>query len=669
MKRTVYEAVVILVLGMVGTALGWSNRDIGNPSAPGSASFDEGTGKWSVTGDGNDIWVNSDNFHYVYKSLMGDGRLTARVVNMLGPGTNGWAKAAVMIRESLSGDSRHALMAMTPTAGQAVAFQWRETTGGLSNTIHSGSQTFPYWIRIERSGSLFAGYHSPDGITWTLQGVSIVPMGLNAYIGLAVTSHEEGVLRTAEFDNVTIEGRIGMGTAWTYQGRLMDANQPADGLYDFRFRLYDSNDAQQASAVDIGDLDVIEGYFTAELDFGSEVFDGAARWLDISVRPGASTGSFTPLSPRQQVTPMPYALNTRGIFVDDTGNVGIGTENPQVKLSLGAEVPPTLKKLAVWDGIDDFYGLGADWASMTLYAGDEVKMTIQNTGNVGIGTTGPSYKLDVAGPVNLNKGLSGVAMRVDSMEALWYDGDYFSWGYGGNANYFARKVGIGTSTPAEMLHVAGRARFDLGTGNINVSTPGGWPGIIAYSQNGHRRDIAYNDWGMSISVSSSSGAPVTANGIRIFEDGKVAVKVLQITGGSDMAEPFDVKETDVIKAGMVLSIDQDNAGKLKIAKKAYDRCVAGIVSGAGGVKPGMLMSQSGSEADGDCPVALTGRAYCWADASYGNIRPGDLLTTSDTPGHAMKVKNHTEAQGAVLGKAMTKLDQGRGLVLVLVTLQ
>jgi hypothetical protein len=178
MKRTMLKAVLILVLSMVGTALGWSSRDIGNPSAPGSASYDAGTAKWSVTGDGNDIWVNSDNFHYVYKPLTGDGRLTARVVNMLGPGTNGWAKACVMIRETLSGDSKHALMAMTPTAGQAVAFQFRETTGGLSDTIHSGSQTFPYWIRIERVGNFFAGYHSPDGITWTMQGIVIIPMGL-----------------------------------------------------------------------------------------------------------------------------------------------------------------------------------------------------------------------------------------------------------------------------------------------------------------------------------------------------------------------------------------------------------------------------------------------------------------------------------------------------------
>ena len=83
----------------------------------------------------------------------------------------------------------------------------------------------------------------------------------------------------------------------------------------------------------------------------------------------------------------------------------------------------------------------------------------------------------------------------------------------------------------------------------------------------------------------------------------------------------------------------------------------------------MLMGQEGSEADGKSPVALTGRVYCQADASGGPIEPGDLLTTSDTPGHAMKVIDHTKAQGAILGKAMTSLKKGKGLVLVLVTLQ
>jgi hypothetical protein len=117
---------------------------------------------------------------------------------------------------------------------------------------------------------------------------------------------------------------------------------------------------------------------------------------------------------------------------------------------------------------------------------------------------------------------------------------------------------------------------------------------------------------------------------------------------------------------MVVVIDADHAGQLALSDTAYDRKVAGVVSGAGGVKPGMLMGQKGTMADGQHPVALTGRVWTWCDATNGAIEPGDMLTTSNTPGHAMKVLDHTRAQGAVIGKAMTSLSEGAGLVLVLV---
>ena len=214
--------------------------------------------------------------------------------------------------------------------------------------------------------------------------------------------------------------------------------------------------------------------------------------------------------------------------------------------------------------------------------------------------------------------------------------------------------------------------FNVGGGSIAVTTPGGWPGMIAYSPNGHRRDVHFYNDQISITLSDSASPSPNTNGIRIYENGNVAVKVLQITGGSDLSEEFDVrpgKEDLLPSPGMVVSIDPENPGDLIISNKPYDHMVAGIISGAGGVKPGMLMGQKGSEADGTNPVALTGRVYCRADASKGKISPGDLLTTSETAGHAMKVTNYARAQGAILGKAMSSLESGRGLVLVLVTLQ
>ena len=96
--------------------------------------------------------------------------------------------------------------------------------------------------------------------------------------------------------------------------------------------------------------------------------------------------------------------------------------------------------------------------------------------------------------------------------------------------------------------------------------------------------------------------------------------------------------------------------------------MAGVVSGANGVNPGIEMQQQGL-LDGGKNVALTGRVYVHADTSNGPIEPGDMLTTSDNPGHAMRVTDHVRAQGAILGKAMTGLNHGEGMVLVLVTLQ
>jgi hypothetical protein len=159
--------------------------------------------------------------------------------------------------------------------------------------------------------------------------------------------------------------------------------------------------------------------------------------------------------------------------------------------------------------------------------------------------------------------------------------------------------------------------------------------------------------------------------------GTTRTSVLQITGGADFAENFNVNvETTSseamspkVEAGMVVSIDPASPGKLTLSARAYDRRVAGIISGAGGVKPGMMMSQEGTLADGKHPVALSGRVYCWVDASQGAIEVGDLLTTSNTPGHAMKASDTAKAQGAIIGKAMTSLKEGKGLVLVLVTLQ
>ncbi len=180
---------------------------------------------------------------------------------------------------------------------------------------------------------------------------------------------------------------------------------------------------------------------------------------------------------------------------------------------------------------------------------------------------------------------------------------------------------------------------------------------------GGRLDFRNAAGATTISIDSDNGDGTSGNGV-------ITTQVLAITGGSDLSENFDIRAFDgLVKPGMVVCIDPDHPGKLVVSHRSYDRTVAGVISGAGGVVPGMRMGQVGSVANGDHPVALSGRVYVFADTSDGPIRPGDLMTTSNIPGHAMKVARHSGVTGAILGKAMTSLDSGRGLVLILIALQ
>ncbi|HEV2693490.1 MAG TPA: hypothetical protein VG347_11390, partial [Verrucomicrobiae bacterium] len=196
----------------------------------------------------------------------------------------------------------------------------------------------------------------------------------------------------------------------------------------------------------------------------------------------------------------------------------------------------------------------------------------------------------------------------------------------------------------------------LGAINFN-NAAGTYPGQIAYSSSDA---MAFRVAGANLMTLNSAG--VTVNGT-------TTTKVLTITGGADVAEPFNVSTGNgEISPGAVVVIDAQNPGKLKLSDRPYDTRVAGVISGANGISPGIQMHQQGM-IEGGKNVALTGRVYVQADTSNGTIEPGDLLTTSGIPGHAMKVSDHAKAAGAILGKAMTALTEGKGMVLVLVTLQ
>ena len=177
----------------------WKHRDIGRVGQAGDASFLNG--EFNLIASGNDIWENADAFHYAYTPLTGDGEITARVVSM--QFTDPWAKAGVMIRESLAPGSRHALMAVT--AGGGSAFQWRPTGGNASRNTDGPTTSIPFWVKLSRAGNDFTGCISMDGTSWQRVDSITIPMKKSIYVGLALSAHNNSALNSTLFDHVTVK--------------------------------------------------------------------------------------------------------------------------------------------------------------------------------------------------------------------------------------------------------------------------------------------------------------------------------------------------------------------------------------------------------------------------------------------------------------------------------
>ena len=344
--------------------------------------------------------------------------------------------------------------------------------------------------------------------------------------------------------------------------------------------------------------------------------------------------------------PLHFFANNSAPLMTLAGNgfLGIGTFTPNAGLELRGTGPITQQRitdtasgnsLVLQGGAgDNMKVTGYNYNTGTavpLFLSVDGAHTVLNTGggNVGIGVSPNAfYRLDIAGPVQST----------------------------GNSTHFVAHTNGGTNS---------WARFYMRTTNRS------WFMGTSQNFNGDQLYIADESAGQTRLVIAANGnvGIGTTNPTQTLDVlGTGKMNVLQITGGSDLAENFAVAGDKTIKAGMVVAIDPRNAGKLVLSRGAYNRRVAGIVSGANDLSAGMLLPDLKKNEDSR-PVALSGRVWVYADAKRGAIRPGDLLTTSPVPGHAMKVVNYSRAQGAIIGKAMSELKSGTGLVLVLVTLQ
>lgn len=208
----------------------------------------------------------------------------------------------------------------------------------------------------------------------------------------------------------------------------------------------------------------------------------------------------------------------------------------------------------------------------------------------------------------------------------------------------------------EFHAVFGISHSSNNGGVIGINDKGGW-GVIGRS-----------DSNTGVSGESNTGVGVHGKGGRLagLFEGDV-----EVTGdirllNADCAENFDVAGVAAVDPGTVMVLDCN--GALAASEHAYDKRVAGVVSGAGDYKPGIVLDKRDTGVLRQ-PIALLGKVFCKVDAQFGAIAVGDLLTTSPTPGHAMMTNDPLRAFGTVIGKALRPLHSGQGLIPVLVALQ
>lgn len=203
----------------LGLPAGQQHADIGSPALAGKAI--QSSGIYQVYAGGTDIWGSADQFHYVYQPLSGDADVVLRVASI--GYADVWSKVGVMIRESLAANARHATAFVS--AGKGYAFQRRPDIGGVSVNTAGGSGTAPGWLRLKRVGSTFTAYRSADGQNWTIIGSDSIPMGSNAYAGIAVTSHNATTATTILADSF----KVTQAAAPANQPPAVSLTAPANG--------------------------------------------------------------------------------------------------------------------------------------------------------------------------------------------------------------------------------------------------------------------------------------------------------------------------------------------------------------------------------------------------------------------------------------------------------
>lgn len=383
-------------------------------------------------------------------------------------------------------------------------------------------------------------------------------------------------------------------------------------------------------------LDVLGGFWDTSSTEGDFRIGDAAHRLKMGISTGGGGAGHATIAAQGGINTLSLGAGTtltnQRVLTIANGNVGVGTITP-----------------------DRLFRVFGDRNAPLM------ELTNTNTGSaadgIAIGVSGSSGWAINA----LSNGANGIAVRGTASGAAAWAAYFLGRGH------FSNNVAIGsdsitnsrlnvvmnssTTNATLRLHETEAEFARLEFTNTNTARKWHIAGLIGSAVANDR----LNFW------NSAVGDILSIRG-----DGTVAVKVLEITG-ADLAEKFPT--TEVVEPGMVVEIDPDNPGNLRKAQGAFSKRVVGIVAGANGLSKGIVLGNLENSED-HTPIAMSGRVWVYADATERGIEPGDFLTTSNKAGYAMAVEDLPRAQGAIIGKAMTRLEKGTtGMVLVVVNLQ
>jgi hypothetical protein len=470
-----------------------------------------------------------------------------------------------------------------------------------------------------------------------------------------------------------------LSTSFTYQGQLKQSGSPANGTCDFQFSLWDaaSGGTQIASTQTKTNVSVTNGLFTIpDLDFGSAAFTGEARWLEIAVRYPAGSGSYTTLTPRQALTATPYALYAQAIPLAGSGSATTAarSDHDHFAQSWVGETPGGGSGLLINNtsttGGDGIYGETASGLTgANSYAGVHgvssasvdgygvVGVTQSSSGGAGVG--GFANQGDAAGVRGETYSDAGGAAAVVGRVASTSPGGYSAGVRGINEGTGGGGIGVWGSQNGSGWGVYGTS--SAGVGVYGVANEG--YGVLGWSGSGVGV-VAKSDSGDPLAAYSGGGDRrfYVANSGEVYADGSFH------PGGADFAEmlPGSIG----LEPGDVLVVGPD--GALTRSTEPYQASVVGVYSSQPGVLGG---AADGVDLTGKVPLAVMGVVPIKVSAENGAIQPGDLLTTSSTPGHAMKVTpvliNDIPfyRNGVIIGKALGSLKSGTGVISMLVMLQ